>query len=148
MKQKIHTDHILVRCKPEQKQQYESAAKSSQKGMSKWVRETLDAAARKQLVGACCFDTQLRFVDVNEVLADLNGLPREDHLGRTVSEIVPGEGGKSVEVQLRHVLATGQPILGGRVRIAAKLFEHNYYPLKTEINGIVGVSCTVSEVKE
>jgi PAS domain S-box-containing protein len=40
-------------------------------------------------VGMAFLDTSLRFVRVNQVLADINGLPMEAHLGRSVREALP-----------------------------------------------------------
>ena len=35
-------------------------------------------------VGICYFDTDLRFRYINDVLAQINGLPVEAHLGKTI----------------------------------------------------------------
>ena len=46
-------------------------------------------------VGFAFFDRELRFVRVNEVVARINGLPVEAHLGRSVREIAPSTRGSS-----------------------------------------------------
>jgi C4-dicarboxylate-specific signal transduction histidine kinase len=61
---------------------------------------------RASPIGLCCFDTQLRYIDVNDWLAALNGIPVEEHLGRTIHEVVP-DVAAGVELQLRHVIETG-----------------------------------------
>src|SRR4029078_13641497 len=38
-------------------------------------------------VGLCVLDTELRYVRINQRLAEINGLPVSAHLGRTIQEI-------------------------------------------------------------
>ena len=65
-------------------------------------------------IGLCYFDLDLRYVHVNQWLADLNGIPISEHLGRTVADVLP-EVAKGVEAQLRQVIETGVAIEGGTV---------------------------------
>jgi PAS domain-containing protein len=62
-------------------------------------------------LGIGLLDRDLRFVDLNESLARMNGLSIEAHLGRTPMDLLPGV---SVEIQeaLRSVVRTGTPVVG------------------------------------
>ncbi len=40
-------------------------------------------------VGLCLMDTDLRFLRINQWLAAINGISIENHLGRTLRDIVP-----------------------------------------------------------
>jgi PAS domain S-box-containing protein len=62
-------------------------------------------------VGLAFLDEQLRFVRVNQALADINGRPVEEHLGRTLSDVLGADAGGPVEDLLREVLETGHPLL-------------------------------------
>ena len=62
-------------------------------------------AYREAPIGLCYFDTDLRYVHINDWLAAINGLTVEEHLGRTVGEVLPGVAA-GVESQLRHARAT------------------------------------------
>ena len=64
--------------------------------------------------GFCYFDTDLRYVEINDWLAAINGMSPAEHLGRTVGEILPSVA-EAVERQLRQVIETGEPILKGLV---------------------------------
>ncbi len=57
-------------------------------------------------VGMAIFDAELRFVRVNRVLAEVNGLAAEAHIGRTLREILPRLA-PVVEPIMARVLATG-----------------------------------------
>ncbi|MCH6547616.1 MAG: PAS domain-containing protein, partial [Gemmatimonadetes bacterium] len=54
-------------------------------------------------VGLCYFDTDLRFLYINEWLARINGLSVEAHLGQTIDSVLP-EVAVEVVPQLRLVL--------------------------------------------
>ncbi|MFP2908637.1 PAS domain-containing protein [Pyxidicoccus sp. 3LFB2] len=69
--------------------------------------ETMVASAP---VGLAFVDLDFRFIHINDALASMNGLPREAHLGRKLSEIIP-ELWPFVEPHYRTVLETGKPVL-------------------------------------
>ena len=60
--------------------------------------------------GLVLLDKNLRYVQINDTLAEINGLPAEDHIGRTLREVLPGLAPVREPI-LRKVLATGEPIL-------------------------------------
>jgi PAS domain S-box-containing protein len=68
-------------------------------------RQVMDGA----VFGIALLDTKLRYTYVNEALAQLNGLPAEAHLGRSIGEVVPGIDVAAAEEELRAVLADGKP---------------------------------------
>ena len=72
-------------------------------------------------VGLAFVDAELRYVGVNDHLAEINGRPADAHLGRTVREVLPHLA-DTLEPLFRRVIATGQPVVDaetpGRDRIA------------------------------
>ena len=83
-------------------------------------------------IGLCVFDLNLCYVHINDWLAEINGVPVEEHLGRTVREVLP-DIAEGVEPQFRQVIETGEPILGGTVEAETparpgirRMFRHNY----------------------
>ncbi|MGC9543874.1 SpoIIE family protein phosphatase [Streptomyces sp. UG1] len=66
-------------------------------------------------LGLAVLDTELRYVSVNAALARLNGIPAEDHIGRTPRELLPGVDADAIEAALRAVLRTGEPIINQRI---------------------------------
>lgn len=59
-------------------------------------------------VGVCIVDDQFRFLAVNDALAEMNGLPASEHLGKTVREVF-GDFADTVEPEFGKVLSTGRP---------------------------------------
>lgn len=105
-------------------------------------------------VGLCFFDTQLRFININEWLATLYELTVEEHLGHTLHEIYP-ELGIKIEPQLRHVIETGEPIQEQSLYLETptqpgvpRNFQHNFVAVKSEEGHIVGVSCSIIEITQ
>ncbi|MFI7412930.1 SpoIIE family protein phosphatase [Streptomyces sp. NPDC049627] len=66
-------------------------------------------------VGLAVLDTALRYVSVNEALAQLNGIPAEDHIGHTPRELLPDIDADAIEAALREVLRTGDPLINQRI---------------------------------
>lgn len=58
-------------------------------------------------IGVCLVDTDLRYLHINEALADFNGVPAEEHIGRTLQEVIPDVAPVAVPL-FRRVLETGE----------------------------------------
>ena len=118
------------------------------------VHKDLQGLYQEAPIGLCSLDTNLRYLQINDWLAALNGLPVEAHLGRTIREVLP-DVAAGVEQQLRKVIETGEPIIDGRVDAetpahpgVVRNFQHHYYPNRSEGGRIVGVSCVVEDISE
>jgi len=105
-------------------------------------------------VGLCYFDTDLRFLYINEWLASINGLSVEAHLGKAINDVLP-EVAVGVVPQLRLVLQTEEPIIEGEVEVTTpahpeevRRYLHNYYPDRSKEGLIVGVSCVVQDITD
>jgi PAS domain S-box-containing protein len=64
--------------------------------------------------GLALLDKDLRYVQINDTLAEMNGVPAQEHRGRTIREVLPRLA-PMVEPILRKVLATGAPVLNVEV---------------------------------
>lgn len=102
-------------------------------------------------VGLAVWDTQLRYRRVNDVLAAMNGLPVEDHIGRRVSDVLP-ELGPQLELRFAEVLATGEAQrdlhVSGETPAAPGLTRHwlaSYFPVRDDDGAILGLAGTVME---
>ncbi|MDP3504907.1 MAG: PAS domain-containing protein [Myxococcales bacterium] len=104
--------------------------------------------------GFVFLDRDLRFVLINERLAEMNGLSVAAHLGKTVGEILP-----TLEADLRMVtegiLATGQPVLDHeftgetpRAPGVTRTWSESWYPVPDERGEIIGFGAVVVDVTE
>jgi PAS domain-containing protein len=55
----------------------------------------LDALYSAAPLGLAAFDLELRYLRINDRLAEINGWPATAHLGRTVAEMCPTSRGRS-----------------------------------------------------
>lgn len=113
--------------------------------------ETLIAALP---VGLGVVDRECRYVNVNDALSAITGVPVAEMIGRKVSEVVPGVS-PNAESFYRSVLDSGVPVLNVPVsgETAAHPGEHrhwlcNYYPVPAEDGRTLGVGILVTDVTE
>ncbi|BAZ48288.1 multi-sensor hybrid histidine kinase [Nostoc sp. NIES-4103] len=105
-------------------------------------------------VGLNIVDNQLRFVQINELLADIHGKSQKDHIGKTLREIVP-QMASSVTPFYQQVLLTGQPILNLELSIPSPKQLHNirhfltsYFPIPGEDDRPSGVGTVMVEISD
>lgn len=70
---------------------------------------TLDALMANSPVGMAFFDAEYRYVRINQSLAQMNGLSVDDHIGRTVEDVL-GDTAAIISPILAQVFATGKPV--------------------------------------
>lgn len=70
----------------------------------------LDTLINNAPIGIAVWDEQLRYVQLNQALADMNGLPLALHVGKTIAELLPGVS-TNVTESLRQVLTRAEPLL-------------------------------------
>lgn len=104
--------------------------------------------------GLAILDPDLRFIRINQTLAVANGRSIEDHLGRTLQEVLP-QLGPLLEPVLKSVIATGQPLLdyevSGETPASPGRVRHwcaSYFPLAMFHGGPRGVGVVAAEVTE
>ncbi|HEX5745994.1 MAG TPA: PAS domain-containing protein [Archangium sp.] len=114
----------------------------------------LDALVAAAPVGLALLDTELRYVHLNEALARANGLSVKEHVGRSVTELLP-EYAPQVEPMLRRVLETGEPVRGLESRgMAANdpgIVHHwvsDYFPVRAPDGRVMGLGAVVVDVTE
>lgn len=119
----------------------------------KQARE-IEAIYQSAPVGLAMLDTNLRFVRINHVLAKVNGLPVESHLGKTVPELFP-EIYPLVAPLYKQVAETGEAILNFELTSPAPaqpwLVRHwlvSMYPLKDERGQLLGINIGVQEITD
>ena len=104
-------------------------------------------------IGLSLHDRDLKYLRINQTLADVNGFAIEEHLGKTMREIVP-ELAETVEPILQLVSQTNRPInniqIHGRTP-AAPNFERywiaSYYPVDL-LDGERGVGSVIVDISD
>ena len=104
-------------------------------------------------VGLCILDTGLRYLSINQTLAEMNGIAATEHLGKTVREVL-GDFAELIEPQLKRVLASAQPVLNLEISFMLHnrpeprhRIEH-YIPIKDIAGKVMQIGVVAVEVTD
>lgn len=105
-------------------------------------------------LGMAMLDRQLRYLRINRLLADINGVSIEGHLGKTIREVVPSLANQ-VEQPFLQVVRTGEPLLGlvfeGTTAAQPgqnRFWRENVYPIHGAREELLGINVSVEEITE
>ncbi|TWU38999.1 Autoinducer 2 sensor kinase/phosphatase LuxQ [Novipirellula aureliae] len=102
-------------------------------------------------VGMSLVDRNQRFLRINQAMASMNGLPREEHLGRRVADVVP-QLEKTIVPIYEKVFNTAEPALnlelkGCRIRgKPQRWWLCSYFPLIGNDGNVWAVSSIVQDI--
>ena len=128
----------------------ESSRRETQESLA-----VVDAVFAAAPIGLAFMDTSFRYVRVNEALAAMNGVPSDEHVGRTLRDVLGEDLASEIEPLHRQVLETGEPILDlhiERARPARPRETRNwlvsYYPVRDLDDRKIGVGVVITDVSE
>ncbi|MFC6599556.1 SpoIIE family protein phosphatase [Kitasatospora paranensis] len=115
----------------------------------------LDGLFTQSPIGMAVYDTDLRYVRLNNALAKINGVPVEDHIGRRVAAVLPGINSAEIEAVMRQVLNTGRPVVDARSHGRTpgdpgrdRAWSASYFRLEDSTGRVLGVSSSLIDVTE
>ena len=129
-----------------------------------WASSSLQALPAQRLsqlqaiydgapVGLCFLDRNLRYISLNQRLADINEIPVAEHLGKTVAEVLPDLFPR-IEDYLLRVL-NGESIPETDITIPTrngagkeKMLSVTYYPALDEADEVIGISVAVLDITD
>jgi DNA-binding CsgD family transcriptional regulator len=117
--------------------------------LSNWLLHTLKGSK----IGLAVYDKGFRYVGVNSAIAAMNGVPSEEHVGQTPSDVV-GRASRIIEPKIDRVFLTGQPV--HHHEFSAKLpmrtdlgyWIQDYLPIRDEKDRVSHVAIFALEVTE
>jgi PAS domain S-box-containing protein len=114
----------------------------------------LDTILSTAPIGFAFHNRDLVYQRINESLAAINGLSVEQHLGKTLRQVLP-EMSKILEPLLQRVIDTGEPIIdleiSGETPADLSHQHHwlvSFYPVRMQEGELLGVGVLVSEITE
>lgn len=115
------------------------------------LKAVFDAAP----VGLGVWDRDFRFVHINRKLAEMNGLPAEAHIGRTVQELLPDlDDPAGIHEIWTQILETGEPKsdieVSGTTPANPGMTRHwreQFFPVRSP-DGVIGVAAIAEDVTE
>lgn len=115
----------------------------------------LDSMLENAPIGFAFFDRKLRFVRVNQFMADTNQLPISHHLGRTIIDLFPPEAAKPLTTSVEQVFAAGMAVRDLELTMPSpanpreqRSWLVNVYPVKTTSHAVRWVGVIIVETTE
>lgn len=131
----------------------EALLKESQMGAE--LPALLTALLEHAPMGVAFFDRDHRYLRLNRVLAEMNGLSVEAHLEQTVSQVLPADTARLVEEKIDQVIATGQPVqnvgISGETLAVPGQMRHwstSFFPVFSDDDQLLCIGETAVEVTE
>ena len=150
----LSPDHVLVHTEDitERKQMADALRESEERAREQLAE--LELLYDEAPLGLCHMTTDLRFTRCNEKLAEINGIPADEHIGQTLREVVP-EIAESMEPVYQKVIESGEAVIDVVVTGATaadpmqvRHFSACYYPIKSTTGVVEGVSSIVQDITE
>jgi diguanylate cyclase (GGDEF)-like protein/PAS domain S-box-containing protein len=127
--------------------------------LHRFIRQKLteiEQIYRYSPVGLVLMDRDYRFVRINERMAEINGLPVEAHIGRTLREVLPDIADRVLELY-RPVYERGEPVLDVEIRRrlpkepdVERYYLANFFPFRGDngdVNGLIGAVVDITDRK-
>ncbi|MFG2957342.1 SpoIIE family protein phosphatase [Streptomyces sp. NPDC048291] len=118
-------------------------------------QSVLDGFLTRSPIGMAVMDLELRYVWLNDTLEQFGGVPREQRLGRRLSELLPGLQGTTIEGLMRKVLTTREPVTEYEYigwswsdPHRQRAYSTSFFPLVDPDDSVTGVCYMVSDVTE
>ncbi len=103
-------------------------------------------------IGLCITDTQHRYVRINEQLSSIKGKSVEEHMGRTIREVLPHIADQ-IETMFQNVIDSAEPARDYEVRghtlaypNEERIFLGDHYPLMSKDGRVLYVHTMVRDV--
>lgn len=145
--------NALLQQEIEERQQTEVALKNSEAQAWEQLAE-IESIYASVPIGLNFVDTNLRFVRINEHLAQINNIPVAEHIGRTLREVLPSLSDK-LEPLYQQVMESGLSIINRKVHGTIpgqpgieRYWLVNYYPLRGHDGEMLGVNSVVQDITE
>jgi PAS domain S-box-containing protein len=114
----------------------------------------MEAMLEHAPVGLAVLDCDLRFVNLNLLMAEMNGLAIEEHIGKSIYDIVP-DVAPAAEGPFRQVMQTGQPLLGLTFEgttaahpTMRRAWREDVHPRYDHDGNLLGLTVTAIEITE
>jgi PAS domain S-box-containing protein len=138
----------------EAEERQRAAALAAAEAVARAALAELAAVYDTAPVGLCVLDAEMRWTRINARMAEMNGLPPDAHVGRTVRELLPGVA-DAAEALHRRVMASGEPVLGIEIEGETparpgvrRAWVESWLPLRDAEGRVAAINVVAEEVTE
>ncbi|MFE4754909.1 SpoIIE family protein phosphatase [Streptomyces mirabilis] len=121
---------------------------SARERITRWAmgQSVLDGFLTRSPVGMAIVDMDLRCAWVNNTLESIGGIPREQRLGRRLTDLFPGLHAETLEDVMRKVLRTGEPVSDFEYLGWSWADPHRQHAYSTSFFPLVDVDGAVTDI--
>lgn len=105
-------------------------------------------------VGLAFLTRELEYARINDQLAEIDGVPAEDHIGRHLRDILPADLAEEVISLYQQIIDTGEPLLNLEIKGMTKgsqserTWQASYMPVKDDEHQVIGINAVVQDVTD
>ena len=114
----------------------------------------VDSMLANATVGLAFADRDLKCIRINQYLADIDGFPIEEHLGRKFHDLLP-EIAECIESDIQEVFATGRSVYGKEIALGSpaqplelKYLVIGHYPVLSADGSVFSVGTSVTDITD
>lgn len=114
----------------------------------------IEAIYNSAPIGLCVLDRNLRFVRINDRMAEINGFSSKEHMGKTIHEIIP-DLAEQAEAVAKEIFETKKTVIGREFNGITpaqpgvlRTWIEEWYPLKDSSSQIIGINVAALEITE
>lgn len=114
----------------------------------------IEAIYNSAPIGLCVLDRNLRFVRINDRMAEMNGIPSEEHIGKKVHEIIPflaeqaESAAKEIFERKNNFLSREFSGITPAQPGVYRTWMEEWYPIKDSSHQIIGINIAALEITE
>src|SRR5439155_25236950 len=116
--------------------------------------EELNALYASAPIGLAFFNREHEYLRINEELARINGWPVEEHIGRSIREVLPAHA-EPLEGVIDEVFETGEALTNLEFTAASPLEPETprhwlagFYPVRNERGDVEAVGAWILEISD
>nr|WP_319374782.1 PAS domain S-box protein [uncultured Methanobacterium sp.] len=135
------------------RREMEEVLHESENTAQKRLRE-IEAIYNSAPIGLCVLDRNLRFVRINDRMAEINGFSTKEHIGKTIEEIIP-DLAEQGEAAAKEIFETKNNVVGREFSGITpaqpgvlRTWIEEWYPLKDSSHQIIGINVAALEITE
>ncbi len=105
-------------------------------------------------VGLCILSPDLRFLRINDVMAQISGKTADEHTNKPLKEMIP-EIAEQIKEFCQQIIDTDKPVLNVEIEgfvplepDTKKNWLASYYPVKTKDGVLLGIGATMQDITE
>lgn len=117
------------------------------------AQDELEVIYQAAPIGLCVFDRDARYRRINDRLAEINGVPAGDHIGRTISEMVPDLADQAMALFNR--VLSGERVWGVEIEGqtpaqpgVVRIWRESWIPLCNASGEVQGVLVAADEITD